>query len=52
MMASKPVIVSTNYSTAQLNGEYGERVTSRVLGNYTALRFFGNDIRQAKVNGK
>jgi DNA replication protein DnaC len=48
MMASKPVIVSTNFSTAQLNGEYGERVTSRVLGNYTALRFFGSDIRQAK----
>jgi len=52
MMASKPVIVSTNFSTAQLNGEYGERVTSRVLGNYTVLRFFGSDIRQAKVNGK
>jgi len=52
MMASKPVIVSTNYSTAQLNGEYGERVTSRVLGNYTVLRFFGSDVRQAKLNGK
>ena len=51
MMASKPVIISTNFSTAQLNGEYGERVTSRVLGNYTVLRFFGNDIRQAKLNG-
>jgi len=49
MMASKPVIVSTNYSTAQLNGEYGERVTSRVLGNYTVLRFFGSDVRQAKL---
>ena len=49
MMASKPVIVSTNFSTAQLNGEYGERVTSRVLGNYTVLRFFGSDIRQAKA---
>jgi len=48
MMASKPVIVSTNFSTAQLNGEYGERVTSRVLGNYTVLRFFGSDIRQAQ----
>jgi len=49
MMASKPVIISTNFSTAQLNGEYGERVTSRVLGNYTVLRFFGSDIRQAKL---
>jgi len=50
MMASKPVIISTNFSTAQLNGEYGERVTSRVLGNYTVLRFFGSDIRQVKLS--
>jgi len=52
MMASKPVIVSTNFSTAQLNSGYGERVTSRVLGNYTVLRFFGSDIRQAKRGGQ
>ena len=48
MMASKPVVISTNFSTAQLNGEYGERVTSRVLGTYTVLRFFGSDVRQAR----
>ena len=52
MMASKPVIISTNYSTAQLNEAYGERVTSRVLGSYTVLRFFGSDVRQAKLNDK
>ena len=46
MMASQPVIISTNLSTAQLNREYGERVTSRILGNYAVLRFFGSDIRQ------
>ena len=51
MMASKPVIISTNFSTAQLNGEYGERVTSRIMGSYTVLRFFGSDVRQAKPGG-
>jgi len=52
MMASQPVIISTNLSPAQLNGEYGERVTSRVLGTYTVLRFFGSDVRQAKLNSR
>jgi len=49
MMASQPVIISTNLSTAGLNAEYGERVASRVLGTYTVLRFFGSDVRQAKL---
>ena len=52
MMASQPVIISTNLSVAQLSGEYGERVTSRLLGTYAVLRFFGTDVRQAKLNGK
>jgi len=52
MMASQPVIINTNLSTARLNQEYGERVASRVLGTYTVLRFFGSDVRQAKLNGK
>ena len=52
MLASLPVIISTNLSTAQLNQEYGERVASRVLGTYTVLRFFGSDVRQAKLGGK
>jgi DNA replication protein DnaC len=46
MMASQPVIISTNLSTAGLNSEYGERVTSRIMGNYAVFRFFGSDIRQ------
>jgi DNA replication protein DnaC len=48
LMAGMPVIVNTNLNSAQLNEKYGERVTSRVIGNYTVLRFFGSDIRQAK----
>lgn len=50
MMAAQPVIISTNLNTAQLNEKYGERVTSRML-TYTVLRFFGSDVRQAKLQG-
>jgi len=48
LMASQPMIISTNLSMAQLNEKYGERVTSRIIGNYAVLRFFGADIRQVK----
>ena len=52
LMGVKPVIISTNLSTAQLNEKYGERVTSRIIGNYTVLRFFGSDVRQMKTGGR
>jgi len=48
LMAAQPVIINTNLGPAQLNEKYGERVTSRVIGNYTVLRFFGADVRQVK----
>jgi DNA replication protein DnaC len=51
LMAQKPMIVSTNLGVPQLNEKYGERVTSRIIGSYTTLRFFGADIRQAKRGG-
>lgn len=52
LMGAKPVIISTNLTTAQLNEKYGERVTSRIIGNYAVLRFFGSDVRQVKQGGK
>lgn len=48
LMAGAPIIINTNLSLAQLNEKYGERVISRIIGNYDVLRFLGNDIRQAK----
>ena len=48
LMAKRPVVINTNLNSAQLNEAYGERVTSRIIGNYTVLRFFGNDVRQIK----
>ncbi len=45
---SKPVIISTNLTEEELEAKYTQRVTSRIIGNYTPLLFIGKDIRQIK----
>lgn len=44
----RPVIISTNLSSQELEAKYSERITSRIIGCYTCLRFFGKDVRQLK----
>ena len=41
-------IISTNLSLPILNKTYGERITSRLIGNYNICRFFGEDLRYKK----
>ena len=41
-------IISTNLNLPILNKTYGERITSRLVGNYNICRFFGEDIRFLK----
>lgn len=48
LLTAKPVIISTNLSLRELEEKYSQRVTSRIMGNYVSLRFFGRDIRQIK----
>ena len=38
-------IISTNLSLPILNKTYGERIISRLIGDYNICRFFGDDIR-------
>ncbi len=38
-------IISTNLSLPNLNKTYGERIISRLIGDYNICRFFGEDIR-------
>lgn len=45
---SKPVIISTNLTEAELEAKYTQRITSRIIGNYVSLLFLGKDIRQLK----
>ena len=47
----RPVIISTNLSPADFEGQYSDRITSRLLGNYKLLKFIGDDIRLKKRYG-
>lgn len=38
-------IISTNLNLAMINKTYGERISSRLIGNYNICRFFGEDLR-------
>lgn len=44
-------IISTNLSLNQLRAVYGARITSRFIGGYTLLPFYGTDLR-SKKNGR
>lgn len=48
-LEGKPTIISTNLTPEQLLNTYSERIASRILNNYTLLRFDGTDIRQIKT---
>ncbi len=44
----KCTVISTNFSISQLSQVYSERITSRILGEYEPLLFFGSDIRKRR----
>ena len=45
---SLPTIISTNLTFEELEDKYTRRISSRLIGDYTQLKFFGSDVRQAK----
>lgn len=52
LLSRKPTVISTNLSMAEIEKFYTPRVSSRLLGAYTAKKFFGKDIRQIKAMEK
>ncbi|MCJ7854750.1 ATP-binding protein [Lachnospiraceae bacterium NSJ-143] len=48
LINKKPVIISTNLSLDDIQRQYSDRITSRIIGEYKALEFFGDDIRVVK----
>jgi len=48
LLTNKSMIVSTNLSPNELETIYTERIVSRLIGNFTMLKFFGQDIRLLK----
>lgn len=49
LLASKPVIISTNLTPNGIEEKYSQRIASRILSSYTILKFDGSDIRQLKT---
>ena len=49
ILRSLPTIISTNLSLSEINSQYGERIMSRILGNYVIKQFTGKDIRQIQM---
>lgn len=52
MIASKPIIISTNLTIAELQEKYNARIISRIIGSLDRVEFVGTDIRQQKRRGK
>ena len=48
ILHKKSTLISTNLSLEKFAGIYSERIFSRISGNYTMLRMFGEDIRLKK----
>lgn len=45
LLSNKKMIISTNLSLENIMNTYSERITSRIFGNFTMYKFYGEDIR-------
>ena len=48
LLKQKKMLVSTNLTLESLLKTYSERITSRLIGNFTLCKFYGDDIRIKK----
>lgn len=44
----RPLIINSNLNVSDIQDMYSERISSRIMGEFTLLRFVGGDIRQLK----
>lgn len=49
LLSSKPTIISTNLDIRGLEEKYSRRIISRIIGEFSLLKFIGSDIRQQKL---
>ncbi len=47
----KPTLISTNLTPTELRKIYSDRITSRLLGEYLLIPFYGTDVRKQKTQG-
>ena len=45
----KPTLISTNLTSGELRKIYSDRITSRLLGEYLLIPFYGTDVRRQKT---
>ncbi len=45
LLKSKKMLISTNLNPIDIQKMYSDRVSSRLFGNFTTLRFYGHDLR-------
>ncbi len=50
LIEGKPILINTNLNRPQLEKMYGERVLSRLLGEFRVLLFAGKDVRMQKLS--
>ena len=44
----KSTVVSSNYGAEEISARYSPQIASRLTGEYTNLKFYGQDIRKLK----
>ncbi len=49
ILSGKPTIINTNLSMKEIETRYTARISSRLIGNFDAYKFIGEDIRQQKA---
>ncbi len=48
----KQTIISTNFTPQQIKKSYGERIYSRLMGEFLIMKFTGQDVRLLKLSEK
>ena len=51
IVAAKQTVISTNFTFDDIKKTYGERIFSRLMGEYRVLALSGCDIRTQKIKG-
>jgi DNA replication protein DnaC len=52
ILTQRATVISTNLSHADIDGQYTDRIGSRLMEFYTMCKFYGEDIRHKKKYGK
>lgn len=45
----RPTIISTNLSSAEIRKSYSDRISSRLMGEFRVVPFYGTDVRKQKL---